>query len=151
VPATTLADHWKIYCTGAEEARKTSSDRSVWRVSRSIYIGESTAEAWEFALNSAFARSYDYLIKVLKAANMLHIVKHDLDVPDREVTPEYMMKNNLIIGDVDECTRQLQELWEVTGGFGTLLMISHDWDNKSKWVRSMELLANEVVPMLPTI
>ena len=82
---------------------------------------------------------------------MLHIVKHDPDVPDREVTPEYMMKNNLIIGDVDECTRQLQDLWEVTGGFGTLLMISHDWDNKAKWVRSMELLANEVVPMLPTI
>ena len=151
VPADTLADHWKIYCAGAEEARKTSSDRSVWRVSRSIYIGDSTAEAWEFALNSAFARSYDYLIKVLKAANMLHIVKHDPDVPDREVTPEYMMKNNLIIGDVDDCTRQLQDLWEVTGGFGTLLMISHDWDNKAKWVRSMELLANEVVPMLPTI
>lgn len=151
VPANTLADHWKVYCEGVEEAQKTSPDRSIWRISRSIYIGESTAEAWEFALNSAFARSYDYLIKVLKAANMLHIVKHNLDIPDHEVTPEYMMKNNLIVGDVDECTRQLQDIWEVTGGFGTLLMISHDWDDKTKWIRSMELLANEIVPMLPAI
>ena len=151
VPANTLADHWQTYCAGSEEAGQSSPDRSIWRVSRSIYIGESTTEAWEFALNSAFARSYDYLIKVLKAANMLHIVKHNLDVSDNEVTPEYMMKHDLIIGDVDECIRQLQDTWEVTGGFGTLLMIAHDWDDKAKWIRSMELLANEVVPMLPVI
>ena len=29
-----------------------------------------------------------------------------------------------------------------------LLMITHDWDDKAKWLRCMELLANQVVPAL---
>ena len=82
---------------------------------------------------------------------MLHVPKHNPDVSDEEVTPEYMMKHEFIIGDVDECIRQLQEVWDVTGGFGTLLMITHDWDDRAKWIRSMELLAKEVIPAMPTI
>ncbi len=42
-------------------------------------------------------------------------------------------------------------LWEETGGFGTLLMITHDWDDKQKWVRCMELLTQEVMPVLPSL
>jgi hypothetical protein len=30
-------------------------------------------------------------------------------------------------------------------------MIAHDWDDKAKWQRSMELLAKEIVPALPTL
>jgi alkanesulfonate monooxygenase SsuD/methylene tetrahydromethanopterin reductase-like flavin-dependent oxidoreductase (luciferase family) len=56
-----------------------------------------------------------------------------------------------IVGDVDECTRRLHEVWEQTGGFGTLLMITHDWDDEPQWRRSMALLKNEVVPAMPTI
>jgi limonene 1,2-monooxygenase len=46
--------------------------------------------------------------------------------------------------------RQLRAIWDQTGGFGTLLMIAHDWDDRTKWLRSMELLAREVVPALPS-
>ena len=53
-------------------------------------------------------------------------MKHDLDIPDDEVTPEYVLKHLCIIGDVDECIRQLHALWDVTGGFGTLLMMA-EW------------------------
>jgi alkanesulfonate monooxygenase SsuD/methylene tetrahydromethanopterin reductase-like flavin-dependent oxidoreductase (luciferase family) len=120
-------------------------------VSRSIFIGESTDAAWEHAMNGSFVRGYDYLITVLKAANMLHITKPDPDFPDDEMTPEYMLKHLCIIGDVDECIRRLQEVWDESGGFGTLLMITHDWDDRAKWIRSQELLAKEVVPALPTI
>ena len=34
------------------------------------------------------------------------------------------------------------------GGFGTLLVIGHEWEPDAKWRRSMELLATEVVPRL---
>jgi hypothetical protein len=30
-------------------------------------------------------------------------------------------------------------------------MIAQDWDDKAKWVRSMELLSKEVLPGLPSI
>ena len=149
--ANTLLDHWQTYCAGAEEASRPTPDRATWRVSRSIYIGETNEEAWDHARNGTFKDSYDYMIKVLTKANMLHVPKHNPDVSDEEVTPEYMMKHEFIIGDVDECIRQLQEVWDVTGGFGTLLMITHDWDDRAKWIRSMELLAKEVIPAMPTI
>ena len=81
---------------------------------------------------------------------MLHLVKHNLEVRDDEVTPEYVLRHLCIVGDVKECIRQLQQLWDQTGGFGTLLMIAHDWDDKAKWARSMNRLAREVIPALPT-
>jgi alkanesulfonate monooxygenase SsuD/methylene tetrahydromethanopterin reductase-like flavin-dependent oxidoreductase (luciferase family) len=151
IPGTTLANHWETYCAGAEEAGLPAPDRANWRVSRSMFVGESNDEAWEHAINGSFVRGYDYLITVLKAANMLHIVKRDADVPDDEITPEYMLKHLCIIGDVDECIRRLHEVWDESGGFGTLLMITHDWDDRAKWIRSQELLVKEIVPALPTI
>jgi len=81
---------------------------------------------------------------------MLHLVKHDLEIRDEHVTPEYILEHLCIVGDVNDCISQLRQLWEQTGGFGTLLMIAHDWDDKEKWLRSMERLAREVVPALPT-
>ena len=53
--------------------------------------------------------------------------------------------------DSEHVTQELLKLWDRTGGFGTLLMIAHDWDDKEKWVRSMERLAHEVLPALPEL
>ena len=36
----------------------------------------------------------------------------------------------------------------VGGIFGTLVLMSYDWDDKASWVRSMELFANELMPAL---
>jgi alkanesulfonate monooxygenase SsuD/methylene tetrahydromethanopterin reductase-like flavin-dependent oxidoreductase (luciferase family) len=127
-------------------------DRSIWRLSRSIFIDESNDAAWDHALNGTMGRGFEYLIALLKSANMLNLVKgEEQDKPDDDVTVEYTMKQLCIIGDKREVKRQLEAVWETTGGFGTLLMIAHDWDNKSRWTRTMELLANEIVPSLPTV
>jgi hypothetical protein len=45
----------------------------------------------------------------------------------------------------------LHEVWDQTGGFGTFLMIAHDWDDKARWVRSMKLLMDNVVPAMPSL
>ena len=68
-----------------------------------------------------------------------------------DVTVESAIKNVCIVGGPDEVLQQLHDLWDLTGGFGTLLMIAHDWDDKAKWMRSMDLLAKEIVPALPTL
>lgn len=148
VPPSTLTQHWQTYCVGAEEAGRPAPDRAIWRVARNIFVGESTEAALAHALGGAFARSFDYLIKLMGPGRLGNL-KEDPDMPDEAVTPEYAVKKLAIVGDVDECIRRLQEVWRETGGFGTLLMIAHDWDDKAKWLRSMELLINEVVPALP--
>jgi alkanesulfonate monooxygenase SsuD/methylene tetrahydromethanopterin reductase-like flavin-dependent oxidoreductase (luciferase family) len=150
VPASTLAQHWQVYCAGAAEADRPAPDRATWRVARNIFVGESTGEALDHALNGTFGRSFDYLIKLI-GPGRLDNLKEDPAMPDEAVTVEYAVKKLSIVGDVDECIRRLQEIWRETGGFGTLLMIAHDWDDRAKWLRSMELLINEVAPALPEI
>jgi alkanesulfonate monooxygenase SsuD/methylene tetrahydromethanopterin reductase-like flavin-dependent oxidoreductase (luciferase family) len=150
IPASTLPLHWETYAAGASEAGRPEPDRALWRVARNILVGESTAAALEHALSGSFARSYDYLIK-LSGPGRLAGFKEDPDMPDEAVTPEYCVRKLAIVGDVDECIRRLQEIWTMTGGFGTLLMIAHDWDDKARWLQSMRLLKNEVLPALPTV
>lgn len=149
VPVATLAQHWETYCAGAAEAGRPTPDRAQWRIARNIFVGETTEDALDFAINSAFGRSFAYLFKLI-GPGRLDVMKVDPTMPDSEVNAEYAAKNLAIVGDVDECIRQLHELWESTGGFGTLLMIGHDWDDRARWTRSMELLYNEVVPALPS-
>ena len=149
VPAATLAQHWETYCAGAADAGRPTPDRAIWRIARNIFVGETTEEALDFALNSTFGRSFDYMFKLI-GPGRLDAMKNDLALPDASINAEYGVKSLSIVGDVDECIRQLQALWEVTGGFGTLLMIGHDWDDKARWTRSMELLYHEVLPALPS-
>ena len=153
VATSTLSQHWQTYCAGATDAGLPEPGRERWRISRSIIVADSADQAWDYALNpgSAFNRAFDYLIAVLTGAKMLHILKHDLEVPDEDINPEYLVKNLCIVGDVKSCVDQLEGLWESTGGFDTLLMIAHDWDDRPLWERSMDLLAQEVVPKLPAV
>ena len=143
----TLAEHWETFCAGAHEAGRETPDRSIWRIARNIFVGETKEEAFDFALNSAFGRSFAYLIDLI-GPGRLDGWKEDPEIPDEEVTAEYAVRRLAIVGDVDECIRRLQEIQEITGGFGTLLAIGHDWDDKPRWLRSMELLKNEVIPAL---
>ena len=151
LPSNVLPVQWKTYCEGAREAGRREPDRSIWRVPRSIYIGESNDEAWDHVLSGTFKTSIDYLVGIFTAANVLPLMKADPDMADEDVTTEYFLKKVCIIGDVKSCIRQLEEVWEVSGGFGTLLMTSKDWDDRAKWRRSMELLATKVLPALPTV
>ena len=149
-PAATVAEHWRSYSAGAAQAGRTP-DRGIWRVSRSILVGDSTEAAWNHARSGTLARSFAYLVTLLKSVGNLGVMKHDPGVPDSDVTSEYCLRHLCVIGDPDECVRQLREVWDRTGGFGTLLMIAHDWDDRARWLRSAELLATKVVPALPTI
>ena len=77
---------------------------------------------------------------------MLGLYKRDQEMPDEDVTPEYVMENVWIVGDPDEVAAKIRALYEEVGGFGVLLAMGHEWSPLDKWQRSMELLANEVMP-----
>jgi alkanesulfonate monooxygenase SsuD/methylene tetrahydromethanopterin reductase-like flavin-dependent oxidoreductase (luciferase family) len=56
------------------------------------------------------------------------------------------MEEVVIAGDPESVTAQLLELRERIGPFGTLVLVAHDWDDRSRWLRSLELFSKEVVP-----
>jgi alkanesulfonate monooxygenase SsuD/methylene tetrahydromethanopterin reductase-like flavin-dependent oxidoreductase (luciferase family) len=150
-PVRKVKRQWERYCEGAADAGRPPPDRSNWRISRSIFVGESDEAAREHALNSPFADSLAYLRGMMAMAGMVDLLKQDPDMPDEAIDTEYIIDNIAVVGSVDTVTRRLQEIYDVTGGFGTLLMIAHDWHDRGKSIQSIRLLANEVVPALPTV
>ena len=56
------------------------------------------------------------------------------------------MDTQLIAGTVDSVVDQILALREEIGPFGTLIYTGLDWADKALGIRSMELMANEVMP-----
>ena len=66
---------------------------------------------------------------------------------DADLTFEWMVEEiPWVIGSPEDCIRQIHELNEGTGGFGTLLINCRDWVTTDKWNRSLELFARYVMP-----
>jgi alkanesulfonate monooxygenase SsuD/methylene tetrahydromethanopterin reductase-like flavin-dependent oxidoreductase (luciferase family) len=76
------------------------------------------------------------------------IYKRDLNMSDADCNLDYLMTEQIIAGDVDEALRRLLMMAEETGPFGTLVMMSYDWDDKQAWLRSLELFQTELMPAL---
>ncbi|HKD74432.1 MAG TPA: LLM class flavin-dependent oxidoreductase, partial [Ktedonobacterales bacterium] len=146
VVPSTLRAHWDTYAESSAKAGRTA-DRSIWRVSRDVYIGETSAQARRDVLEGVLARDWrDYFLPLLKKSGLLIGPKLDPSMPDDAVTLEYLCENLWIVGDVEEVTQKLRDLYASVGGFGTLLVIGHEWLPDEKWRRSMELLMTEVAP-----
>ena len=59
---------------------------------------------------------------------------------------ENIVMPEIFTGDPGHVTRQLLELREEIGPFGTLVLTAHDWDDRKRWTDHLELFAREVVP-----
>ena len=143
-----LASHWEVVEEGAARAGRTPS-RSEWRISREVYVADDGDKAREDVVNGPIGRFFvDYWIPLLRNNPVgLAALKHDPEMPDEELTPEYMLEQFWIVGDPDECTEKIVKLYKDVGGFGTLLPLCHDWEQeRPKWYRSLELLVKDVIP-----
>jgi alkanesulfonate monooxygenase SsuD/methylene tetrahydromethanopterin reductase-like flavin-dependent oxidoreductase (luciferase family) len=143
-----LRGQWEMYAQGCEAAGRRP-DPAVWRLSRSILVTESDAEAEDYLADPDSALSYYYRFFVHSFAvgrKALFMLKPELEMPDEDVTMDVAKRALIIAGSPGRVLDQLVALRERTGHFGTLLMAGHDWDRPALWKRSMELLAREVMP-----
>jgi alkanesulfonate monooxygenase SsuD/methylene tetrahydromethanopterin reductase-like flavin-dependent oxidoreductase (luciferase family) len=74
--------------------------------------------------------------------------KRDPGMSDSECNLDYFLDEVIIAGDPEEVSRRLLALRERIGNFGTLILVAHDWDDKKRWLNSLDLFAREVVPRL---
>ena len=143
-----LRGHWEKYVEGCEAAGRRP-DPDIWRVSRSILVTETDAEAEDYLADPTNGLSFYYTFfhhSFSQGRKALFMLKPDLEVPDEDITMD-TIKRALIIAGSPRCVLdQLVALREEAGHFGTLLMGGHDWDKPALWQRSMELLANDVMP-----
>ena len=103
------------------------------------------------ALRSRYRRAVPLLLQAthekswwaMAAANLF---KADQQQPDSEITPEYVTNKLVIAGGVDSVVDQLLAFRQQVGDFGTLLYACHDWVDPVLGKRSMELMAEQVMP-----
>jgi len=146
---TIVASHWESIEEGAQLSGKTP-DRQEWRVTKDVFVAETDEEAIELSVGSSMGRVHEELtIPLYRPLGILSGFKHSQDFPDDQVTAEYIIRTNGLIGSVETVTKKLDALYEEIGGFGTLLVTGYDYTEQPKvWKKSMKLLAEEVVPRL---
>lgn len=143
-----LRGHWGKYAEGCEAVGRRP-DPDVWRVSRSILVTETDAEAEDYLADPENGLSFYYrffLHSFAHGRKALFMLKPDLEVPDEDVTVDAVKRALIIAGSPRRVLDQLVAPRDETGHFGTLLMGGHDWDKPALRRRSMELLATEVMP-----
>ncbi len=150
VPSRVLRTHWDAVEKGAAGGGQTPN-RSDWRIAREVYVAETSAQARKEALDGVLRRDFEqYFLRLMPKMRMLDLLKADPNMPDSDVDIEYLVDNIFVVGSADEVTEKLGALYDDVGGFGVLLAMGHEWQPYDSWVRSMDLLINEVIPRLPT-
>lgn len=148
VPTWVLKTHWQAVEEGAAKAGK-KPDRAQWRIAREVFVARTSRAARSEALNGVLKRDWEgYFVPLLRRDNMLGMCKVDKDMPDSEVTAEYMAENVWIVGDPDEVAEKISRLSSDVGGFGVLLAMGHEWEPREAWRRSFRLLKEAVLPQL---
>ena len=145
ITGNVVADNWQTYEQAANEIGR-EADRSQWRVSRSIFLADTTKEAVETARVNSLGQNYEYIGHLFDKGLGRKIYKRDLAMSDGDCNLDFLMTEQIIAGDVDEVLRRLLTLVEETGPFGRLVLMGYDWDDKDRWIHSMELFANELMP-----
>jgi alkanesulfonate monooxygenase SsuD/methylene tetrahydromethanopterin reductase-like flavin-dependent oxidoreductase (luciferase family) len=142
-----LAEHWESVARGAAKTGRIPR-RSDWRVVREVYVAETDAEAKKLALGGMLTRAYrDYLLPLFLSFGFVSLFKHDPSVADSDVTPEYLAERSWLVGSPRTVRQRLADMYGEAGGFGTLLVLTFDYqDEHEAWAASQRLLIEEVMP-----
>ncbi len=147
IAGNVVADLWATYAMSAQAAGR-SPDRNSFRVARSIFLADTTREAVQLARRNQLGQCFEYVGQLLDKGIGRRLYKRDPEMSDTDCNLDYLMKEQIIAGDPGEVLRRLLELWQETGGFGQLILMGYDWDDKARWLHSMELFAKELMPAL---
>jgi len=139
-----VATHWTKLVEGKPDAKPSD-----WRVAKSIFVADDSKVAARYG-HSAEGPYHFYfrqlIRKLVGAGGRGNLFKLDQNQPDGEITADSITRKLVIAGTVDSVVEQLLAFREKTGDFGTLLYACHDWMDPALGRRSMQLMAEQVMP-----
>ena len=143
------ATHWPNYVEGCLQGGFTPSYED-WRVAKNICVAKDreTARAYARDPGSPYVLYYSQLLTKMKAGGRMNLFKEDQDMPDDEVTLDYVLDRLVVHGDAESVTDQLLALREDMGPWQHLVYAGHDWTDYDLGRQSMILMAEEVMPRL---
>ena len=68
------------------------------------------------------------------------------DTPYEKIVDHMVDSKQWIVGTPDDCINAIEELQEMSGGFGRLMIRVEDWTTREKNDRSYEMVARYVMP-----
>ena len=133
-----LGYHWGVMEERAEQFG-TTVDREAWRLVGPMHLADTREQAVrdvEFGL----AQWLDYFQRVAA----LPVAPEGASSSD---AVEVLNNSGFaVIGTPEDAVTQIQRLADQAGGFGTYLLMAHDWADRPQMLRSYELFAREVMP-----
>jgi alkanesulfonate monooxygenase SsuD/methylene tetrahydromethanopterin reductase-like flavin-dependent oxidoreductase (luciferase family) len=117
-------------------------------VAKSIFVADDEATARRYATDpkGPYHFYYHSLFTKLKRGGRANLFKTHKDQPDEELNLPTIVEQLVIYGTPDQVAEQIVAFRDQVGDFGTLLYAGHDWMDKKLARRSMELMADQVMP-----
>jgi alkanesulfonate monooxygenase SsuD/methylene tetrahydromethanopterin reductase-like flavin-dependent oxidoreductase (luciferase family) len=143
-----LPSHWANYAEGKRKAGNTA-DPADWRIARTIFVADDDKVAERYGKRDANSpyRFYWRQLRIKLTIPKRHIVfKTHEGQDDAELTDDYVVDRLVISGTVNKVVDQILQFREQVGDFGELVYAGMDWVDPKLAKRSMELMANEVMP-----
>lgn len=144
-----VKSHWGKYVEGCARINRPA-DPANWRVARTVFVAEdeATAKAYGLGTDGPYHYYYRSLFSKLKRRGALAIFKTHREQPDDEITLEGAIDKLMIYGTPSQVADKLMALQEQTGEFGTLLYGGVDWQDPALARKSMQLMAEKVLPLV---
>ncbi len=143
-----VASHWPRYVEGRTSINK-KPDPADWRVAKSIFVAddEKTAKRYGHGAEGPYHFYFKQLIrKLVGLGGRGNLFKLDQNEPDSSINAETMTPRLVIAGTVNSVVEQIIAFREKVGAFGTLYYPCHDWVDPKLGKRSMQLMAEQVMP-----
>lgn len=140
-----LKKRWAMAEETAAENGKTVQRRD-WRLVFPCHLADSKKEALDQIRDGANLWIQEYFVKTLGAKIQFEEYPNQ---PVEEMTIDKMVaRGGVIIGTPDDAIARIKELQELSGGFGGILLLAHEWADRASTLRSFELWARYVAPAL---
>ncbi len=142
-----VKSHWPKYVEGCLKGGR-KADAANWRVAKSVFIADDDKTARDYVMraDSPYRQYYASLATKLIKNGRSELFKTSRDMPDADVTLDYICDNLIIWGSPQKVADEILAFREQVGDFGTLLYAGHDWLDRDLARRSMVLAAEQVLP-----
>src|SRR5438105_13972880 len=147
-----VASHWPRYEEGCKAAQKEAQP-SDWRVAKSIFVADDdkVAKRYGHGPGGPYHFYFKQLIrKLVGFGGRSNLFKLDPSQPDSSITADTITPKLVLAGAVGSVVDQILAFRETTGDFGTLYYACHDWVDPALGRRSMQLMAEQVMPRVNT-
>jgi limonene 1,2-monooxygenase len=129
-----------------EQAAKQghTPDRRSWRILGNLHVAETREQAIEdctYGLRD-FSNYFGGGAGFVPLANQVD----GADDSETAFVEQYVKAGGVCIGTPDDAIEYIEGLIEQSGGFGTFLMLGHDWASPERTLNSYRLIAERVIP-----